>query len=308
VRHGIWEPLSALFGRSLSPRRHGVAGCSRTANAARLPLFLALACALATAGCAHFRRPDSHVHFIAFGDSSTAGADTPAYPEILAELLHEPRRAMVNQGQPGESAPRGLRRLRGLLLRTMYPNAEVLLYWQGGQDITEFIRRHDPLLLYAMNEPDLRVAPDLARLLDSTQANVESAIEAGQSNGLRVYVATYYGLCKHLRRCPAMPFRFILPQQALAANWYIARLNERIRLAASNRGATLVDIAAHAETIDAEPDNYVNCNHLSVRGNRIVARIFFDAILRARLETSNVASESPPKSASGPPEGPRTAS
>jgi lysophospholipase L1-like esterase len=234
------------------------------------------------AGCTHIRVPDPDVRYIAFGDSSTAGLNGWGYPRMLCELLREPPRTFANEGRPGESSRRGLARLHALLSQASYPNAKVLLYWQGGQDITDFIRRRDPFLLHSPDEPDYRFSADPSKVLDETQANVESAIAAGRSAGLNAYVATYYPLCEGVRRCPALPLGFILPLQVQRANTYIARLNERMRQAAANQGAILVDISAAAESIRADPRNYVDCNHLSERGNRIVAQIFFDAITPSR--------------------------
>ncbi len=62
------------------------------------------------------------------------------------------------------------------------------------------------------------------------------------------------------------------------ANNYVMRLNEHIRTAAENRGATVVDIVARDSDIRADADNYANCNHLSEQGNTIAAEVFHEAI------------------------------
>ncbi|GAG17174.1 unnamed protein product, partial [marine sediment metagenome] len=66
--------------------------------------------------------------------------------------------------------------------------------------------------------------------------------------------------------------------QAVNANAYLGRLNERIREAVAARGAILVDVGAEDEVIRPDQANYFNCNHLSEQGNEIVAELFFDAI------------------------------
>jgi len=48
--------------------------------------------------------------------------------------------------------------------------------------------------------------------------------------------------------------------------------------AAGNRGATLVDVGAVAETLWGDPGNYFDCNHLSEQGNSMVADLFLWAI------------------------------
>ena len=47
-------------------------------------------------------------------------------------------------------------------------------------------------------------------------------------------------------------------------------LNDRIRAAAANARALLVDVGASAGVLAADPANYFNCNHLSEQGNTIV--------------------------------------
>ncbi len=55
-------------------------------------------------------------------------------------------------------------------------------------------------------------------------------------------------------------------------------LNNRIRLAVADQQAILVDIASQADEIASTPENYINCNHLSNQGNRIVGDMFFQIV------------------------------
>ncbi|MEK7756569.1 MAG: hypothetical protein AAB385_05100, partial [Planctomycetota bacterium] len=64
------------------------------------------------------------------------------------------------------------------------------------------------------------------------------------------------------------------------ANAYIARLNERIRTAADNQDAVLVDVAAVDDVLRQDQANYFDCNHLSEQGNGIVANLFFQSITK----------------------------
>jgi len=238
--------------------------------------------ALFGAGCVQIRVPDPAIRYIAFGDSATADESAGGYPEMLRTLLGEPFEAFANEGKSGETSEEGLVRLELLLSDEIYPGAEVLLYWEGGNDITEFISQHDWFLLFSPDDPDYPITDELARQLSESQANIESAIAAAREAGLSVYVATYYFLRESIGECDALPFNLLLPPQAVNANAYVARLNEHIRAAAANQGAILVDVAAEDDLIRADPDNYVDCNHLSEQGNAIVADLFFNVITASR--------------------------
>lgn len=236
---------------------------------------------LFAAGCVEIRVPDPNVRYIAFGDSATAGPSSRDYPDILRELLDEEPESFVNEGKGGETSEEGLIRLRTLLADGIYPAAAVLLYWEAGNDITDFIKEHDLLLLHSPDDPDFPFAEELAQQLNETQVNIEAAVEAGQDAGLTVYAATYYFLREDIQECDALPLDFILPSQARRTNAYLVRLNERIRAAVAARGSILVDVAAEDELLRASRENYFNCNHLSEQGNALAADLFFDAITKS---------------------------
>jgi hypothetical protein len=222
--------------------------------------------------------PDPAVRYIAFGDSTTANLAERQYWEILRDNLGQPADSYAGQGQGGEPTAEGLERLGDLLDNEIYPNAEVLLYWQGGKDILEFVQGRDPLLLLSPNAVDYPFATDLETALDTTQANIEQAVAMGRQAGLTVYVSTYYYFNTQTGRCRPTVLGVLLPDQQARVTEYIQLLNERIRQAAANAGAVLVDVGAQAETIVADPANYTDCNHLSEKGNQIVAGIFQAAI------------------------------
>ena len=118
---------------------------------ARLGMVAAL---LLSGGCAEFRVPDPNVIYVAIGDSSTSGPSTRDYPDILQELLDVAPDTFANEGGSGETSEEGLDHLTFLLEEEIFPNAEVLLYWMGGNDIAEFIKDHDPFLLASPDDPD----------------------------------------------------------------------------------------------------------------------------------------------------------
>lgn len=240
-----------------------------------LPFCFAVAFA---GGCVDIRVPDPAVRYVAFGDSSTSGPSMQDYPDILRSLLGEAPETFANEGRSGETSAEGLVRLETLLAGEVYPNAETLLYWESGGDTSDFIKDHDPFLLFSPDDPDYPFSGDLTEQLDETQANIESAVMAAHGAGLNVYVTTYYFLIEGIADCDALPFDIVLPWQAQQANAYLVRLNERIRAAAANQGAFLVDVAAEDDVIRGNADNYFDCNHLSEEGNAIVAEVFFDQI------------------------------
>ncbi len=229
-------------------------------------------------GCGDIRRPDPKVHYVAFGDSTTVGSTTRDYPDILREILGEPPETFANEGRWGETTKDGLERLRGLLETDVFPNAEVWLYWEGGNDVVEFIQDRDPLLLLSPDDLDYPFGDDLAKQLAEIQANIESAIAILRGAEVRPYVATYFFVRESLSECPPLPVDVMLPLQAQRANAYVLRLNERIRMAVSSQDAILVDVAVSGEELRSDPANYRDCNHLSVQGNEIAAGVFADTI------------------------------
>ncbi len=239
---------------------------------------LAVSAMILAAGCVDVRIPDPNVVYIAFGDSATAGPDNPDYPEILQERLGAAPNTFANDGLPGETSDAGIDRLDSLLSMDIYPNAEVLLLWEGGNDLIEFVVSVDPFLFFSPDANDYLYSEELNAMLAGVQANLEDDIARGQAAGLDVYVATYYPLASHLIRCGAMPLNILVPAQAVNGNAYVDKLNEHIRDAAAAGDATLVDIGAEGALFHADEENYYNCNHLSAQGNAIVAEIFLDAL------------------------------
>ncbi|MHC4444892.1 MAG: SGNH/GDSL hydrolase family protein [Planctomycetota bacterium] len=233
---------------------------------------------MALAGCAEIPIPDPAVGYIAFGDSSAAGPAERDYPDILREMLGESPEAFANEAKSGESADEGLERLRLLLSLDIYPNAHTLLYWEGAGGIIDFITEVDGLLLRSPNDSNYPYTSQLNERLDNIQTHIESAIQAAQEKGLKVYIATYFFSPEIIAHCDRLLLNTILPLQARNANTYIELLNGRIRQSATKKSAILVDIAAADTILRADNANYSDCSHLSTAGNTIVADLFLKAI------------------------------
>ncbi len=244
-------------------------------------LLICLLPLAALVGCGEsftFDTPDPAVRFVAFGDSSTAGPSERDYVDFLPGLLAQETEAFANRGLGGETTDEGLIRLRRLLTDDIFPNATVLMYWEGGNDLNDFLGERDPLLLSSPDSPDFPFANSLASTLATVQANVEAAIAAARDARLDVFVATYFPLAPGMSECDPLLLGVLGPDQAANGNAYIDRLNESLRLAAANAGAAVVDIATSGFIFQADPANYFNCNHLSAMGNEIAAARFATAI------------------------------
>lgn len=234
-------------------------------------------CVMMLAGCSDLQFPDPDVMYIAFGDSATNGPSDKNYHAFLREMLGEPRSSLVNEGMGGETSGEGLSRLRDLLANELYPNASVLLYWEGGVNITGFIRQNDSFLTRSPDDEDYPFTNELTRMLDQLQSDLESGITEAQERQLTVYIATYFPLFVGFIGCDTLPLNLQFSGQAVNGQAYIDLLNERIRLAAENTRAILVDVATDGR-IPTNSDHYEDCNHMSVSGNELVAETFFEVL------------------------------
>ncbi|MGD2110750.1 MAG: SGNH/GDSL hydrolase family protein [Phycisphaerae bacterium] len=239
--------------------------------------LLAIASLALVTGCNAILIPDPNVKYIAFGDSATDGTDENNYVLLLPARLGEPPERIANEGFGGETSIEGLPRLTSLLASGKYPNAEVLLYWEGGNDIRDFIATHDPLLLFSPDDTSFPFPGALDDQLEQIALTLELGVEAGKSAGLEVFLATYFPIREEVRKCEALLLDLILPVQAQRANAYVVRLNERIRTVAAETGAVLVDVA-QVDEIGTSRQNYTDCNHMSTSGNAYVADVFADAV------------------------------
>jgi len=237
--------------------------------------------ALLLSGCDSLPAPpDPNVRYIAFGDSTTDGPANRQYVDFLPDLLGEQADAFANEGESGETSKEGLARLRMIFANDQYPNATTLIYWESGNDLNNFIRTNDPLLITSPVDPAFSRGDQLENALDDAMANVAAAIAEARTNGLTVFVATYAPLAPGIERCDALPLDLLFPGQATNGNAYLDALNSRLVQIAATNGATLVDIAAIGDELRSDSANYENCNHLSEQGNERVAEEFANALLR----------------------------
>ncbi|MCH8243107.1 MAG: SGNH/GDSL hydrolase family protein [Planctomycetes bacterium] len=246
-----------------------------------LPILLVTSCGSGTA----FRMPDPNVLFVAFGDSTTAGPSERDYPDILREKLDQPPETFSNEGRGGESTEEGLERLGELIEFGIFPNAQIFIYWEGGNDISEFIADHDRLLLFSPEDPDYPFPNSLANLLAEITTNIRDTVRLARGAGWEVHVATFFPIVANFGECPALPLDIILPGQAINANAYIRLLNDSIRSAAATGGANVLDVSSIGDLLTADSDNYFNCNHLSAVGNEIVAQFFANELLAGGMLT-----------------------
>lgn len=218
--------------------------------------------------------PQPEVRYVAFGDSTTDGPSTRNYPDILRERLGEPVETFSNQGHSGETTEDGLARMVNEQIFVTFPNAQFFLYWEGGNDVANFIGSHDPFLLLSPSDSDYPFTNSLTNALDVMEDNIDQAIRSATEANLAIYIATYFPLAPNTTTCGALAFDLLLPGQAAMAQVYLDLMNERIRNIASTNGATLVDVSTLGATLQADPNNYHDCNHLTEQGNAIVAELF----------------------------------
>jgi lysophospholipase L1-like esterase len=231
------------------------------------------------------QRTNPAVRFIAFGDSATNGPEKSNYPDLLAEKMGMAPNAFVNEGRGGENTRQGLLRLGHLLAKRFYPGAAVLLYWQGGKDVMEFIQKNDPLLVYSPADAKYPFREAWQNELNGIQQRIEEALRIAAKNGLKVYVATYYPIQAGLK-CKAAGMKMLSTTQAAIANVYVSDLNDRIRLAAKKQNAVLVDVAVKIRKIGPAQKLYDDSVHLNERGHHIVADCFMEAILAHEKQNS----------------------
>lgn len=229
-------------------------------------------------GCVEIRMPDPDVRYVAFGDSATAGGNGRAYPEMLREMLGEPEGSFANEGEGGETTQEGLVRIQDLLDADLFPNADVWLYWEGGNDGVGFVREHDPQLQFSPDAPDYPFASEWSAQLTETRLNIESAIHMLHEAGKQVFVATLVPVESNTVDCPPLAAASLSSQQADVANDLILQINEAIRAAVDRESAIHVDVAAVGDELRSDPAHYADCNHLSEKGNEIVAAVFLNAI------------------------------
>jgi len=221
--------------------------------------------------------PKPSVLYVAFGDSVTDCDASPKYPWYIKQWMGLSDDQLENEGQSGERAEEGLPRLDGIIDCDTYPNADVFLYLEGGNDVIDWVQENDPELLISPKSELYPHKEELNGLLDATQEFIRAAVRSVLFSGRHIIVGTYFHVLPYKSPCPPSPLDFFTAVQAAHVNDYVDLLNERIRLVADQEGVIVADIA-ETGALYGEYDNFLNCNHPSGEGNEIVAAFFYEAI------------------------------
>jgi|GEM_PF-686000 len=226
-----------------------------------------------------FQLPDPAVRVIAFGDSSTDGPSAKQYTEFLQENPAIDAAAITNVGMGGETTTEGLPRLQQLLASGLFPNAEVVIIWEGGNDLIDFIQQRDPFIAVPPDSPLFIFGPQLDELLMQVRTNLSEMIAAARAAGATPILVTYYFIPEEPIDCRLTPLPTLLPAQAITANGYVERLNVLIRDLGTSEGVSVIDVALLDESLRADIANYFDCNHLSPAGNALAAAVLADAVI-----------------------------
>ena len=243
---------------------------------------IALLILVALGGCNGtplFQLPDPAVRVIAFGDSTTDGPSDKQYTEFLQENPAIDPAAITNAGMGGETTTDGLPRLQQLLDSGLFPNAEIVIIWEGGNDLIDFIQQRDPFIAVPPESPLFLFGPQLAELLAHVQANLVQMIAASRNAGATPILVTYFFIPEDPIDCGLSPLPTLLPAQAITANGYVERLNTLIRDVGASETVAVVDVAALDAALRADIANYTNCNHLSANGNALAADMIGEAVI-----------------------------
>ncbi|MFC1889948.1 SGNH/GDSL hydrolase family protein [Thermodesulfobacteriota bacterium] len=220
---------------------------------------------------------DHDALYVAFGDSITAGAEEPSYPDILEGMLGLGDGTVSNEGDSGENAGDGRDRLAGLLDCNTYPNADTVLYWQGGAGLIDWIEENDSYLLISPIAPIYPLKDELADLLDHIQDNLMHTIHNIKDAGKTPIIGTYHFPLAHKTPCDPSPLGFLTETMARHVREYTVLLNGKIYELADVEGIEVADVASTGG-LNWNPDNFHDCLHPSAQGNELIAGIWYETI------------------------------
>ena len=246
----------------------------------RLPYLFAAFLLLFTlaATCCPTKKPS--VLYVAFGDSVTDSDAEIKYPWYLKEWLGLSDDQIENEGNSGETIAEGLPRLREILECGTYPNAGIVLFEEGGNDLIDWIQELDPSLSWSPLSPLYPYSDGLQAKLAEIEGSLFQAAEAVLASGSDMAIMTYFHVLPYKSPCKLTPLNFFTVGQAERVNQYVNLLNERILNVAGIFGLPVADVASTG-ALYGDYDNYLNCNHPSAAGNEVLAQFFLDAILEA---------------------------
>ncbi|MBZ0271264.1 SGNH/GDSL hydrolase family protein [bacterium] len=203
---------------------------------------------------------------VCFGDSATEGAVNLSFPDFLEFFVDPGDGEVVNEGDSGETTDEGYWRALGLVVTFRHAGAKVWTYWEGGNDLIDWVEQNDPYLLSDPASPTYPYRAELDAKLALIRKNIKRTVNLIRTTGSDVVIGTYAPLVPWLA-CDPSPLGFLTPALAEIANHYQAELNDAIRAAAADLSAPVNDIAADLGFVNGHIVNYHDCNHLNALGN-----------------------------------------
>ena len=202
---------------------------------------------------------------VCFGDSMVAGPSELTFPDYLEFFVEPGDGEVVNEGQGGETTGEGYWRAMWLVISLQYHDADVWIYWEGGNDIIDWVEANDPYMLYNPADPNYPLRDDLDDQLARTKSNIAMTINTIQLTGAEVVIGTYMELVPWLP-CDPSPIGFMTPGMIKKANAYLEELNGIIREVAAEEGVVLHDVRNTLGFVSGHLINYHDCLHQNLVG------------------------------------------
>ena len=215
---------------------------------------------------------------VCFGDSATAGAVDLSFPDYLEFFIDPGDGQVVNEGESGETTDEGYWRILWMVATFQHYDAKVWTYWEGGNDLIDWVEETDPLLLNDPLDPEYPYWNELQDELERIKFNIKLSVETIYVTGAEVVLGTYYEIVPWLP-CSCSPIGFFLPVHAEIANHYQSLLNEAIREVADELDAPVNDMENNLGPISGHLINYHDCNHMNAMGNFWVALSWWIAVM-----------------------------
>jgi len=214
---------------------------------------------------------------VCFGDSATAGAVDMSFPDYLEFFIDPGDGQVSNEGESGETAEEGVGRLFWLIISLQHYGAKVWTFWEGGNDLIDWVEETDPYLLNDPADSNYPYREELDAKLAYIADLIGGAVDLIRFAGAEAALGTYYDLMPWLP-CDASPLGFLTPGLAEKGNHYQQELNDTIRQVAADKDAPVADIANLA-VVNGHVLNYHNCNHMNAFGNFWVAAEWWITVL-----------------------------
>lgn len=227
---------------------------------------------LLAGACGAHAQPE--VRFVILGDSITGSLDDDTYPRFLVNVMGLDVSELATESAGGRTVSQGLERMNEIVDIDPYPNAAVFIYFLGGADIIDFVRRVDPSLTTAPDEPDYPFDLELGALLDDVREGISATLSLALANGYQTFIATYHSLPAEVAPCDLLGTEVLGEQEAGRVNQYVELLNGVITELAGAMPVMLVDLRLDNAALLADPANFTDCLHPSTQGAAILASRF----------------------------------